>query len=156
MHRGEPVTLHRHGRLGDNDGVLGHGVRLEGVDLFLEARGQAEDDGDTDDADAGSERSQKSPALFAPDVVIGELQRDRKIHVGLLQAETVWGRCLTERIAVRDDLSVLKTNQPVGILFCDRDVVGYHHDQPVARDLLYQVHDLAAGLCVQGPRWLVA
>jgi hypothetical protein len=105
---------------------------------------------------AGEGREQRA-ALLGAQVVGRELERGEEpqphvLGTGLLAHGELGGR---DGVGVRDDLAVLQADDAGGVLVGKLGVVRDHDHEAVGGDLLQQVHDLDAGLGVEGTGGLV-
>ena len=152
----------------DGQGIGREGVFLHDVDVVGHAPGHREDQRDADDADGPRKGGQGGAALFGEQVFEGQPERGQQGHGGLADLFAPGGLQLGgvggplglqlgrgQGVRVAGQLAVQHPDDAGGILLRKGRVVGDHDDQPVPADLLQQVHDLDAGLGVQGAGGLV-
>ena len=122
----------------DGQRIAVHGLFLDLVDVVLKAGREGQDQGDADNADGSREGGQKCPPLLGHEVVETQAKGCRERHGGLSQVFVNGFRLLfnIEGIGVIGDLSVLETDDPVGVLLGKLRVVGDHDDEPVVRHFL--------------------
>ena len=144
--------------VGDLEGIVLQGVFLDALDVAVGARGHGQDHGDADDADGARHRHQDGPGLLGPEVVEAQGQSGQEGH-GRPSDPPVDRRLCgvsgLEGVAVGGDAPVLQGDGAGGVCRGQLRIVGHHHHEAVAGDLLQELHHLDAGLAVQGAGGLV-
>ena len=149
---------HIHRLPGDGEGISAQGILLHPVDIVLYAVGEGEDEGDADDADAPGKGGQQGPPLLGQQVRPAQVQGGEEAHGRLLRFAPLRQQAVGVvilvgaiiGIRVPDDQAVQQAHDSRGIAVRQVRIVGDHNDQPGTADLLQDLHDLHAGLRVQG------
>ena len=162
-----------HRRFRDLYGVIGEHILLRLPYVRGEPVGEREHEADADDADAARDRRDERTRLFCEQVAPAQKERRPEGHARLLlfllSAARRRGRgggslfkeraflplFGDERVGVVRHLPVEEAHDARGIALCKLGVVRDHDDQPLARDLLDEFHDLHARLGVERARRLV-
>ena len=155
-HHGQHQIAAVHGLAFDGQGIDRQGVLLHVFDVGVDAVAQGQYQRDADDADAAGQSHHAGAAFFGHQVVEGKPERRTEAHAG-----AAGGRCgllfliAVKGLAVVGDPAVQQPHDAGGVLVGQVGVVGHHDHQPVLGDLLERLHDLHAGLAVQGAGGLV-
>ena len=141
----------------DRQGVGPQGLLLGLGDIGVGPVGQRQDRGDANDADGPRERGHQRAPLLGHQVVErqgqgGEESHRRAAH-GFRGAPVLLGG--DKRRGIGDDGAVGQFDDARRVLVSELGIVGHHDDQAVAGDVAQEVHDLDAGLGVEGTRGLV-
>ena len=138
--------------------IVGKGILLNLVDIFLETGGEGHDQRNADDTDRAGKGCQKSSGLLGQQIIKAERECRHHGHGRSAHIFVLWrfiGQLRNERIAVIDNLAVLHPNDSVGIFLCQFRIVGNHNHKAILRHLLQQIHDLHAGFAVKSAGGLI-
>ena len=146
----------------NGQGVGGQGILLHQRYVGVDAVGQSQDQGDTNDTDRPSKGGHEGTALLGHEVVEGEMEGRPEGHGGLLALfhvglayDGLLGRGGFKGHGIVGDASVAKFYDAGGVFLGQLGVMGDHDDQLVLGDLSEDLHDLHTGNGVQSARGLV-
>ena len=162
-HRAERAEHGCHiGRFGvDGQRVGRERILLHRVDIARHSVRDGIDECDADDADAAGKGGQHRAALFGQQVLEGKPEGGQDRHRGPLgvaaDACSLFGGQLlgAQRGAVAGDGAVEHADDAGRVALGQLWIMGHHDDQPLGGDLLEDLHDLHAGLGVEGAGRLV-
>ena len=134
----------------EDKGVALEAFLLEIVDILRRAVRHREDHRDADDADGAGKGDEDRARFFGEKVVEGQRERREEGHGG--SAHALVDGFLVFRfigIGVGGDLAVHQGDDAGRVGLSQLGIVGDHHDQTIACDLLEQIHDLETCLGIQ-------
>ena len=152
-HRGEIHT-----GFFEHKGIRGKGLPFHTVNEELNAVGQRQDQGDTDNADRPGKGNEDGTCLLGQQVVQAQRQSGEEGHRYLFLLFLPMTLCLLIGAGhgVVSDPSVQELNDTGGIFLGKLRVVGDHDDQPILGNLLQKLHDLHTGVGIQSACGLVS
>ena len=146
-------TAQIHGLSLNGNGIGGHGVFLNAVNIGIYTGRQGQNRRNADNADAAGKGGQQRPCLLGPQVVKAERQCGKKRHGGsahvFMLRRIGFGSIHSKGIGIIGDPAVTKLDNTGSIGFRQFRIMGDHDHEPVLCHLFQKLHDLHAGFCVQ-------
>ena len=142
-----------------NQRIIGKGILLNFIHIFLEACGKRQDQSNANDADRACKRGEQCSCKLGSKIVKAQGKSSQEGHGGAAQIP-VFGRLHGREIGfigvcVINDLAVPHPYDAVGIRLGQFRIVGDHDHKPILGHRFQQLHYLHAGVTVQCAGWLI-